>query len=133
MKKLVSLLAVMLLTAATSPVQALVEDLNANYAVSVDPVSVYTVKPGTQSGTRVRLRGKGVPSLRNQSTRGDHYVTLNVQVPTRLTEEAKRALRAYDAVSGNSLSASEEDIKKTQDSKGKKKNFFDKFKDTFEE
>ena len=46
MKKLFTLLAVMLLTAATSPVQALVEDLNPNHAVSVDPVSRFTVPTG---------------------------------------------------------------------------------------
>ncbi len=42
----------------------------------------YDVKPGTQTDTRVRLSGKGVPSLRNKNVRGDHYVTLVVQVPT---------------------------------------------------
>ena len=51
------------------------------------------MKPGTQTDTRIRLKGKGVPSLRNKNVRGDHYVTLVVQTPTNLNEEAKKALR----------------------------------------
>lgn len=63
---------------------------------TVDGDVMYTVQPGTQTGTRVRLRGKGVPSLRNKQVRGDHYVTLIVQVPTKLTSEQKELLRQYD-------------------------------------
>lgn len=99
---------------------------------TVDGDVVYTVKPGTQPGTRVRLRGKGVPSVRNKSVRGDHYVTLNVKVPTKLSDEAKNALRDFDAVSGNSLGRSQEQISKGSH-KGKKKNIFEKFKENFEE
>ena len=54
------------------------------------------VKPGTQTDTRVRLKGKGVPSLRNRNVRGDHFVTLVVQVPERMTEAQKEALRKFD-------------------------------------
>ena len=68
---------------------------------TVDGPVVYTVKPGTATDTRIRLRGKGVPSLRSKSVRGDQYVTLVVQVPTNLNEEAKEALRAFDAACGN--------------------------------
>lgn len=49
---------------------------------TVDGEVLYEVKPGTQTDTRIRLKGKGVPSLRNKNVRGDHYVTLVVQVPT---------------------------------------------------
>ena len=92
---------------------------------TVDGKVEYDVKPGTQTGTRVRLRGKGVPSLRNKSVRGDHYMTLNIQVPTTLSSEAKEALRNFDAVSGNSL--------KNENVKPKKKGFMDKIKETFED
>ena len=92
---------------------------------TVDGKVEYDVKAGTQTGTRVRLRGKGVPSLRNKSVRGDHYITLNVQVPTTLSSEAKDALRNFDAVSGNSL--------KNETVKPKKKGFMDKIKETFED
>ncbi|MDO5345916.1 MAG: molecular chaperone DnaJ [Lachnospiraceae bacterium] len=109
--------------------------LGADVRIStVDGDVIYTVKPGTQSGTRVRLKNKGVPSLRNRTMRGDHYVTLNVTVPTRLSEEAKKALREFDAVSGNSLNqqASEEERKETGKAP-KKKSFIDKLKENFED
>ena len=98
---------------------------------TVDGDVIYTVKPGTQSGTRVRLKGKGVPSLRNKTLRGDHYVTLMVKVPTRLSEEAKRALREFDAASGDSLNQNEANTTSAsgETQKGKKKGFFDKFKE----
>lgn len=63
---------------------------------TIDGEVIYTVKPGTQTDTRVRLRGKGVPSLRNKSIRGDHYVTLVVQVPTKMTNEQKELLKEFD-------------------------------------
>jgi len=63
----------------------------------VDGEVEYEVKPGTQTDTRVRLKGKGVPFLRNKNTRGDHYITLVVSVPTKLTREQREALEAFDA------------------------------------
>ena len=70
---------------------------------TVDGDVDYEVKPGTQTETRVTLKGKGVPDLRNKNIRGDHYVTLVVQVPTKLTEEQKEALRKFDdAMTGKS-------------------------------
>ena len=69
---------------------------------TVDGDVIYTVKPGTQTDTKVRLREKGVPTLRNKNIRGDHYVTLVVQVPTNLTAEQKELLRKFDeAMKGN--------------------------------
>ncbi|MBQ2803447.1 MAG: molecular chaperone DnaJ, partial [Lachnospiraceae bacterium] len=53
------------------------------------------IKPGTQTDTKVKLKGKGVPTLRNKNVRGDHYVTLIVQVPDKLTEEQKSILNQY--------------------------------------
>lgn len=53
------------------------------------------IKPGTQTDTKVKLKGKGVPTLRNKNVRGDHYVTLVVQVPDKLTEEQKSILNQY--------------------------------------
>lgn len=63
---------------------------------TVDGEVEYEVKPGTQTNTKIRLRGKGVPYLRNRQTRGDHYVTLIVQVPERLNKEQREALLAFD-------------------------------------
>lgn len=99
---------------------------------TVDGDIIYTVKPGTQTDTKVRFKGKGVPSLRNKNVRGDHYVTLVVQVPTKLNDAAKQALKEFDMETGNSLGRSEE--KKTEKAeKGKKKGFMNKLKETFED
>ena len=63
---------------------------------TIDGDVLYDLKPGTQTDTKVRLRGKGVPYLHRENQRGDHYVTLIVQVPTKLTSEQKELLRAFD-------------------------------------
>ena len=99
---------------------------------TVDGDIIYTVAPGTQTGTRIRLKGKGVPSLRNKEVRGDHYVTLVVQTPTNLNEEAKKALEAFDAACGNrpSEDSTSETSEKTEK---KKKGFREKVKEMFEE
>lgn len=91
----------------------------------------YEVKPGTQTDTRIRLKGKGVPSLRNKNIRGDHYVTLVVQVPTKLNEEAKEALRKFDEACGNRSASESKDG--SEKSEKKKKSFMDKLKETFED
>ena len=96
---------------------------------TVDGDVLYDIKPGTQTDTKVRLKGKGVPSLRNKQVRGDHYVTLVVQVPDRLNAEAKDLLRQFDAVTGNTLKSSGAD----GDGKPKKKKFGEKIKESFED
>lgn len=97
---------------------------------TVDGDVEYEVKPGTQTDTKIRLKGKGVPSVRNRNIRGDHYVTLVVQVPTKLSEAAKDALREFDAASDNSLNLKG----KSEGKKGeKKKSFMDKVKEAFED
>ncbi len=92
---------------------------------TVDGKVIYEVKPGTQTDAKVRLRGKGVPSWRNPEVRGDHYVTLVVQVPDKLSHEAKELLRQFDAETDNSLNAAKENPDdQNGDGKGKKKKFF---------
>ena len=49
------------------------------------------VPAGTQSGTEIRLRGKGVPRLRG-SGRGDMHVVVNVVVPTKLSKRERELL-----------------------------------------
>ncbi|MGN0343450.1 MAG: molecular chaperone DnaJ [Lachnospiraceae bacterium] len=88
---------------------------------TVDGDVIYEVKPGTQTDTRIRLKGKGVPSLRNPNVRGDQYVTLVVQVPTGLNQAAKELLREFDAETGNSLA--NQNGAADGDSKPKKKGF----------
>lgn len=65
---------------------------------TVDGEVLYEVKPGTDSNTKVRLRGKGMPTLRNKNVRGDHYITLVVDIPKKLTNEQREALLSYDKV-----------------------------------
>ena len=72
---------------------------------TVDGKVIYDVKAGTQTDTKIRLRGKGVPSWRNKDVRGDHYVTLVVQVPDKLKPEAKELLRKFDELTGDTLNA----------------------------
>ncbi|MBM6971779.1 molecular chaperone DnaJ [Mordavella massiliensis] len=99
---------------------------------TVDGEVLYTVKPGTKTDTKVRLKGKGVPSVRNAQVRGDHYVTLVIQTPEHLSPEAKEVLRRFDELSGGTLGTSGE---KAEEPKGgkKKKGFMDKVKEAFEE
>ena len=91
---------------------------------TVDGKVIYEVKPGTQTDTRIRLKGKGVPSWRNPDVRGDHYVTLVVQVPDKLSHEAKELLKQFDAESGDSLNAAKEATDDKGGDKPKKKKFF---------
>ena len=104
---------------------------------TVDGDVLYEVKSGTQTNTRIRLKGKGVPSLRNKSVRGDHYVDLVVQTPTGLSADAKEALRQFDALTGDSLNrtgaqdgAGSSD---KQEKPKKKKGFMDKIKESLDD
>jgi len=118
---------------STSPISFAQAALGGDVLIkTVDGDVLYTVKPGTKTDTKVRLKGKGVPSLRNEQVRGDQYVTLVIQTPDKLSAEAKEALRKFDELSGNSLSqgvtGAESDARK-----GKKKGFMDKIKGSFED
>lgn len=119
---------------STVPMSYAVASLGGEILIdTVDGKVIYDVKAGTQTDTRIRLKGKGVPSLRNRDVRGDHYVTLVVQVPDKLSHEAKELLRQFDELTGNSLHAAKnaagqgngDDPKDTKDSKdGKKRKFW---------
>lgn len=71
------------------------------------------IPKGIQTGEKLRLRGKGMPSL-NSSIRGDMYLNINIETPTRLTAHQEELLREF-----------EEDRKKNGDTKS----FFDKIKE----
>ena len=86
---------------------------------TVDGEVEYTVKPGTHTDTRIRLRGKGVPSLRNKSIRGDQYVTLVVQVPTRMNGEQKELLKKFDEAMYGKPEEKEEADETTEKKKGR--------------
>jgi molecular chaperone DnaJ len=62
------------------------------------------IKPGTQPGTEIRLRGRGVPHLRRPSSRGDLHVIANVVVPSRLTKKQRELLEAFAREAGDPIS-----------------------------
>ncbi len=99
---------------------------------TIDGEVLFNIKPGTQTNTKVRLRNKGIPTLRNKQVRGDHIVTLVVQVPERMNAEQKEALRAFDDAMGGSLNVGKEEEKPKEEKEKKKKGIFDKIKDSFE-
>ena len=74
----------------------------------------YTIPEGTQTGTVFRLRGKGIPYV-GYKTRGDQFVTVVVETPTKLTKEQKDLLRKLEDATGEA-------------SQPKRKSFFDKLK-----
>ena len=55
------------------------------------------IRPGIQSGTKIRLKGKGIVSMKNPSVYGDLYVAVQIQVPTDLSPEAKEKLKEFEA------------------------------------
>ena len=74
------------------------------------------IPEGTQYGQQFRLRGKGMPVLNANSVRGDMHVVINIEVPTKLSDKQKEALKCFH---------------ETCDDKNnpKKSSFFDKMKD----
>lgn len=115
---------------STVPVSFAVAVLGGEVVIdTVDGKVIYDVKAGTQTDTRVRLKGKGVPSLRNKDLRGDHYVTLVVQTPEHLSAEAKELLRKFDEATEDSLHAAERvNSGEAPHKEKKKRGFFNKDK-----
>lgn len=64
------------------------------------------IREGTQSGSKIRLRGKGIVSMQNSAQKGDQYAIVQIQVPRNLTPEAKRKLREYETLTGRQKSNS---------------------------
>ncbi len=62
---------------------------------TIDGKAPMTISEGTQTGTVVRIRGKGIPNL-NSDSRGDQFVTLIVETPTHLNREQKELLRQLE-------------------------------------
>ena len=66
---------------------------------TIDGPEPLRIPPGTQPGHIVRVRGKGVQFLQS-SGRGDHYVHVNVRIPTALNDEQRALLEQYAALDG---------------------------------
>ena len=74
-----------------------------------------TIPAGTQTGSTLRLRGHGMPSVRG-SQRGDHHVTIHVAVPTKMNKRQRELLEEYARAGGDAID---------------EKSFFDRVKDAF--
>jgi len=61
------------------------------------------IRPGTQPGAEIRLRGRGVPHLRHSGTRGDLHVLVHVNVPTKLSKRQRQLLEELAAESGEAV------------------------------
>lgn len=59
-----------------------------------------TIKPGTQNGTLLRLKGKGFPVYNQPGQHGDLYVRVNLQLPQNLTEQEKSLFRQLAQIRG---------------------------------
>ncbi|MBQ8301096.1 MAG: molecular chaperone DnaJ [Clostridia bacterium] len=79
---------------------------------TLDGVVELSIPEGTQTGSKFRMKGRGIQFLRSKG-RGDQYVTVNVEVPRNLTPKQKEILKDFD-----------EDKNYKQ-----KKSFYDKMKD----
>ena len=78
--------------------EALVETLHGNVLCKI--------REGTQSGSKIRLKGKGIVSMKDSSVHGDQYVTVQIEVPRNLNAAAKNKLKEYEALaSGNARTA----------------------------
>ncbi len=76
----------------------------------------YTIPEGTQPGTELRIRGKGIPGVRS-GIRGDMVLTVNVEVPKNLSKEQKEALQDFAKLSN-------------ENNYKQHRNFFTKMKDS---
>jgi len=78
----------------TVPVTATEAALGAKVEVpTIDGRAQLKIPPGTQSGQKLRLREKGVPSARKEGVRGDEIVEIKVTVPMPRDEKTKELLR----------------------------------------
>ena len=59
---------------------------------TVDGSAALEIPPGTQPGAILTLTGKGIPKLGNPVARGDHRITVTVQLPSRLSDEERSLL-----------------------------------------
>ena len=78
----------------TVPVTATEAALGGKIEVpTIDGRTLLKIPPGTQSGQKLRLREKGVPSATKEGTRGDEIVEIQVNVPMPRDERSKEILR----------------------------------------
>ena len=116
---------------STAPISFAQAALGGEVRIStIDGDILYDVKPGTQTDTKIRLKGKGVPTLRNKNIRGTHIVKFVVQVPEKLNAAQKEALRKFQEAMGEVAPSEKKEEapheKHEKHEKHKKKGFFKK-------
>ena len=85
------------------------------YVPSLEGDLQVTIAPGTQPGTVLRMRGRGMPSVRG-TQRGDHHITVHVVVPTKMNRRQREVLEEYAKAGGDTID---------------ERSFFDRVKDAF--
>ena len=107
----------------TIPVSMVQATLGGELSIpTMNGIDKYTLKPGTQPGERVTLRGKGFPSVRNAKAFGDMIFTIDIQIPTKLSERQKELLREFASEGGEAVKEGNKSfIDGLRDKKKKKK------------
>lgn len=68
---------------------------------TVDGPEELTIPPGTQPNTVLKLENRGVPRLGNPVSRGDHLITVGIEIPNRLTAEERELLEKLAKIKGD--------------------------------
>ena len=71
---------------------------------TVDGMVKMDIPAGTQPGTTLTLDNRGVPRLGNPVSRGDHLLTIQVQIPTRLKQEERELIEKLAELRGDRVS-----------------------------
>jgi len=82
---------------------------------TLDGKMKYSIPEGTQTGSVFKIKSVGIKNLRGHG-RGDHYFKINIEVPKKLNEKQKEALRKFAEITGD-------------DAYQMQKSFFEKMKD----
>src|SRR3954470_12562937 len=85
---------------------------------TVDGAEPLEVKPGTQPGAEIRLRGRGVPHLRRTGSKGDLHVFVNVVVPAKLSKRQRELLAQYAEEAGEPVSTDAGILNRVRDALG---------------
>ena len=56
------------------------------------------IPEGAQTGRKIRLRGKGIVSMKDSSVHGDQYVTIQIEVPRNLSLQARQKLKEFEEI-----------------------------------
>ena len=79
---------------------------------TVEGAEEIEIKPGTQPGTEIKMRGRGVPRLRRPDVRGDLHVNIDIAVPTRLTQRQRQLLVELAAEFGETTSSNGQTVRR---------------------